>query len=85
MATILANLGSHYEQINNGNNGKQHNYVETMVFIPHLPIWQIKESISSLHSIMETTGIIFHPTILFPTLICNGMIQDLKPLHNIQG
>jgi hypothetical protein len=74
MATILANLGFHYEQINNGNNGKQHNYVETMVFIPHLQIWQIKESISSLHSIMETRVVIFHPTILFPTLICNGMI-----------
>jgi hypothetical protein len=72
-------------KFNNENNGKHHNYVEAMVFNPHLPIWQIKENISSLHSTMEASVVIFCPTILFPSLICNGMIKDLKPLHDIRG
>jgi hypothetical protein len=72
-------------KFNNGNNGMQHNYVEAMVFNPHLPIWQIKKNISLLHSIIEARVVVFHPTILFPSLICNGMIKDLKTLHNIWG
>lgn len=54
-----------------------------MVFNPHLPIWQIKMNIFSFHSIKEARVVVFPPTILFPSLICNGMINDLKPLHII--